>query len=42
MKKRTLVTLTAFFLVLSLTAQAPSQAPTSKPDERVKNLDLVE
>lgn len=40
MKKSALVILTAIFLSLSVSAQAP--APAAKPDDRAKNLDLVE
>jgi len=44
MKKQILTSVTALFVVLSLAAQVPSQAPAqaAKPDERIKNLDLVE
>ena len=40
MKKTTLFILIAIFLSLSVSAQAP--APAAKPDDRAKNLDLVE
>ena len=42
MKKSIPVFLAALFLILSLGAQVPTQAPPAKPDERLKNLDLVE
>ena len=42
MKKPALMSFAAVFVVLSLAAQVPAPAPAAKPDERVKNLDLVE
>ncbi|HSA97274.1 MAG TPA: M28 family peptidase, partial [Acidobacteriota bacterium] len=42
MKKPALMSFVAVFIALSLAAQVPAPAPAAKPDERVKNLDLVE